>query len=143
GPWTRSRRGPGWCRWTTWPCPPTTAAWSGGGARADAGGPGPPDGRRPARRCARTIARPRGEDARMITRRDYLKLSAMAGVALAISPTRLLADDSPRSLITRAIPGTTEQLPVVGLGSSASFSRVAGERKSTRLNSSHVKISYA
>ena len=69
----------------------------------------------------------------MITRRDYLKLSAMAGVALAISPTRLLADDSPRSLITRAIPGTTEQLPVIGLGSSASFSRVAGEGDGARI----------
>jgi aryl-alcohol dehydrogenase-like predicted oxidoreductase len=30
------------------------------------------------------------------------------------------------SLITRAIPGTSERLPVVGLGSSATFSRVAG-----------------
>ena len=63
----------------------------------------------------------------MITRRDYLKLSALAGVALAINPKLLLADDSPRQLITRAIPGTSEQLPMVGLGSSASFSRVAGE----------------
>ncbi|MDH5821824.1 aldo/keto reductase [Luteimonas sp. RD2P54] len=63
----------------------------------------------------------------MITRREYLKLSIAAGVALAISPRRLLADDSPRALLTRAIPGTSEQLPVVGLGSSASFSRLAGE----------------
>ncbi|NLB58350.1 MAG: twin-arginine translocation signal domain-containing protein, partial [Gammaproteobacteria bacterium] len=44
----------------------------------------------------------------MITRREYLKLSALAGVALAINPKLLLADDSPRQLITRAIPGTTE-----------------------------------
>ncbi|MCD0505785.1 aldo/keto reductase [Bordetella petrii] len=63
----------------------------------------------------------------MITRRDYFKLSAAAGVALAIDPKRLLADESPRSLITRTIPGTSEQLPVVGLGSSASFARIAGE----------------
>ena len=63
----------------------------------------------------------------MITRREYLKLATAAGVALAINPTRLLADDSPRALISRAIPGTSEQLPVVGLGSSASFSRIAGE----------------
>ena len=63
----------------------------------------------------------------MITRREYLKLSALAGVALAINPKLLLADDSPRQLITRAIPGTSERLPVVGLGSSASFSRIAGE----------------
>ena len=63
----------------------------------------------------------------MITRREYLKLSALAGVALAINPKLLLADDSPRELITRLIPGTSERLPVVGLGSSASFSRIAGE----------------
>lgn len=63
----------------------------------------------------------------MITRRDYLRLSTAAGVALAIDPALLLADDSPRTLITRTIPGTSEQLPVVGLGSSASFSRMAGE----------------
>ena len=63
----------------------------------------------------------------MITRRDYLKLCAATGVALAIKPGLLLADDSPRSLITRTIPGTNEQLPVIGLGSSASFSRLAGE----------------
>ena len=63
----------------------------------------------------------------MITRRQYLKLSVAAGAALTINP-RLLraADDTPMSLITRAIPGTTEQLPVVGLGSSATFARVAG-----------------
>ena len=69
----------------------------------------------------------------MITRRDYLKLSALAGVVLAINPKLLLADDSPRQLITRVIPGTTEELPVVGLGSSASFSRMAGEGNVDRL----------
>lgn len=63
----------------------------------------------------------------MMTRRQYLRLCAASGVALAIHPRLLLADDSQRGLITRAIPGTGEQLPVVGLGSSASFSRIAGE----------------
>lgn len=63
----------------------------------------------------------------MITRREYLKLSLAAGAALTINPRLLMAaDDTPMALITRAIPGTTEQLPVVGLGSSATFSRVAG-----------------
>jgi aryl-alcohol dehydrogenase-like predicted oxidoreductase len=63
----------------------------------------------------------------MITRRDYLKLSLAAGTALAINPKLLFAHgDKPMSLITRAIRGTSEQLPVVGLGSSATFSRVAG-----------------
>lgn len=63
----------------------------------------------------------------MITRRDYLKLCAAAGVTLAINPKLLLADDSTRALIKRTIPGTNEQIPVVGLGSSASFSKIAGE----------------
>ncbi len=62
----------------------------------------------------------------MITRREYLKLSVTAGVALALGPRRLLADDTAMPLITRAIPGTGERLPVVGLGSSATFSKVAG-----------------
>lgn len=63
----------------------------------------------------------------MITRRDYLKLSLAAGVALAVNPRLLLADDhGPMQLIRKAIPRTGEQLPAVGLGSSATFSRVAG-----------------
>src|SRR5690554_2840859 len=52
---------------------------------------------------------------------------------MAINPKLLLADDSPRQIITRAIPGTSEQLPVVGLGSSASFSRMAGEGNVERI----------
>ena len=63
----------------------------------------------------------------MITRRDCLKLSAAAGLALAARPRLLLAAEDGRNLITRTIPGTSEQLPAVGLGSSASFSRIAGE----------------
>lgn len=62
----------------------------------------------------------------MISRRDYLRLSAMAGLTLA-APRALLAAGDTRAIITRTIPGTSEQLPVVGLGSSASFSRIAGE----------------
>ena len=69
----------------------------------------------------------------MLTRREYLRLSALAGVTLAIHPSLLLADDSPRELITRLIPGTSERLPVVGLGSSASFSRLAGEGGTDRI----------
>jgi len=70
----------------------------------------------------------------MISRRDYLRLSSLAGVTLAVNPTALLAaGDSQRSLITRAIPGTSERLPVVGLGSSASFSRLAGQGDSAAI----------
>ena len=69
----------------------------------------------------------------MLTRREYLKLSALAGVALAIDPRLLLAQDTPQALLTRTIPGTSEQLPVVGLGSSASFARIAGEGEPGRV----------
>ncbi len=68
----------------------------------------------------------------MISRRDYLTAASLAGLALAVSPRALRAagkgdEDSERALITRRIPGTGEQLPAVGLGSSASFARIAGE----------------
>ena len=59
----------------------------------------------------------------MYTRREWLKLTAAAGTALAIHPRLLQAQDAP--MITRAIPSTGEELPIIGLGSSATFSRVA------------------
>jgi aryl-alcohol dehydrogenase-like predicted oxidoreductase len=63
----------------------------------------------------------------MITRREYLKLSLAAGAALSLGPAALLADARPRgSLITRAIPSSGQKIPVVGLGSSATFAQVAG-----------------
>jgi len=55
----------------------------------------------------------------MTTRREILL--AMAGAALAPRPG-LAADPK---LITRAIPSSGERLPIVGLGSSATFARVA------------------
>ncbi len=69
----------------------------------------------------------------MITRRDYLKLSLAAGAALAFNPASLLAADKPRSVIKRAIPRTGEELPVVGLGSSATFSSTAGSEDTSAL----------
>jgi len=60
-----------------------------------------------------------------MTRRDYLKCSAAAGLALALNPSLVLGQSG--APITRTIPGTNESLPVIGLGSSASFSRMAGE----------------
>ena len=59
----------------------------------------------------------------MYTRREWLRLTAAAGTALAIHPRWLQAQDAP--MITRAIPSTGEELPIIGLGSSATFSRVA------------------
>ena len=60
----------------------------------------------------------------MISRRDILKYSAMAGAA-SMLPVELLNAMHHKGLITRAIPKTGEKLPIVGLGSSASFRRLA------------------
>lgn len=69
----------------------------------------------------------------MINRRDYLKLSIGAGIALSLDPRLALAGDAPTSLITRAVPSTGELLPAVGLGSSATFSRLAGSEDTAAL----------
>jgi aryl-alcohol dehydrogenase-like predicted oxidoreductase len=61
----------------------------------------------------------------MLTRREYLKYAALAGGALALQPRLLKAFES-GELIKRAIPSTGEKLPIVGLGSSATFKSVAG-----------------
>jgi aryl-alcohol dehydrogenase-like predicted oxidoreductase len=60
----------------------------------------------------------------MISRRDYLKYSLLAGAATTV-PARLLHALESKPLITRAIPKTGEKLPIVGLGSSATFRRLA------------------
>ena len=59
-----------------------------------------------------------------LTRRDWLRLTAGGGAALALTPD-LLASLARQEVIARAIPATGEMLPVIGLGSSATFSRVA------------------
>ncbi len=59
----------------------------------------------------------------MSTRREWLGLSAGAAAALAFNPGLLWA--TRLELITRAIPSTGERLPIVGLGSSASFGQSA------------------
>ena len=59
----------------------------------------------------------------MYTRREWLRLTAAAGTALAIHPRLLQAQDAP--MIMRAVPSSGEELPIIGLGSSATFSRVA------------------
>jgi aryl-alcohol dehydrogenase-like predicted oxidoreductase len=60
----------------------------------------------------------------MISRRDLLRLTAAAGAAISLNPRVLLALQS-QELIKRRVPSTGEELPIVGLGSSATFSRVA------------------
>lgn len=58
----------------------------------------------------------------MLTRREWLTLTMGAGAAWALDIQELLAQ---QPLLTRAVPATGEQLPIVGLGSSATFSQVA------------------
>ena len=60
----------------------------------------------------------------MLTRRDYLKYSAMVGAACTLPASLLQAQDM-GDIIKRAIPKTGEEIPVVGLGSSATFRSVA------------------
>ncbi|MGH7444560.1 MAG: aldo/keto reductase [Longimicrobiales bacterium] len=65
----------------------------------------------------------------MITRREWLGLTLGAGAALTLDGRLLNAAAAPlrmSKLITRPVPSSGEQLPIVGLGSSATFSRVAG-----------------
>lgn len=68
----------------------------------------------------------------MLTRRDYLKYSALAGAACAV-PTSLLQALESGDIIKRAIPATGEALPIVGLGSSATFRTVAQSEDVTAL----------
>jgi aryl-alcohol dehydrogenase-like predicted oxidoreductase len=60
----------------------------------------------------------------MMNRRKWLSLTAGASAALALDP-RMLSARRPQELITRAVPSTGERLPIVGLGSSATFRQVA------------------
>jgi aryl-alcohol dehydrogenase-like predicted oxidoreductase len=70
----------------------------------------------------------------MITRREWLGLTLGAGAALTLRPS-LLAGLAPSkaSLLTRAIPSSGEHIPLVGLGSSATFSQVARSEDYTAL----------
>ncbi|MDQ2070478.1 aldo/keto reductase [Natronospira bacteriovora] len=77
----------------------------------------------------------------MITRREYLKMSLAAGVALALKPGLMWAGDRELPLITRTIPGTDEAVPVVGLGSSATFRSVAEAGEYDRIRDVFAKLS--
>lgn len=57
-----------------------------------------------------------------ITRRDWLALTAGAGAALTFDLPALLAQGK---MNMKAIPSSGERLPVIGLGSSATFASVA------------------
>jgi aryl-alcohol dehydrogenase-like predicted oxidoreductase len=74
----------------------------------------------------------------MISRRELLRLSLATGAALVV-PGRVHARAfAPRreaevDLIMRAIPSSGERIPIVGLGSSATFSQVASTADVTAL----------
>ncbi len=63
----------------------------------------------------------------MVTRRDCIRGGVAAGVALSWYPGMLGALEglASQEMIRRAIPGTDESVPIMGLGSSATFSRAA------------------
>ncbi|NLZ41606.1 MAG: aldo/keto reductase [Comamonadaceae bacterium] len=66
----------------------------------------------------------------MTTRRQWLQRIGAAAGSLGLVPigARAAAQDQPSTgaLIERAIPKTGERLPIIGLGSSATFSQLAG-----------------
>ena len=68
----------------------------------------------------------------MINRREWLVIGLTAAAALVANPMDLSAAETGR-LITRAIPSTGERVPVIGLGSSATFSQVARSEDSAAL----------
>lgn len=61
----------------------------------------------------------------MISRRDYLALCMAVGAGSVLAPNHLWANEKKQGLITRPIPSSGEQLPVIGLGSAATFSSAA------------------
>ena len=60
-----------------------------------------------------------------MNRRDLLKYTGAAGAALWLNP-QLLSAAAAGEMIKRTIPSSGEELPMMGLGSSATFSRLAG-----------------
>jgi aryl-alcohol dehydrogenase-like predicted oxidoreductase len=70
----------------------------------------------------------------MMIRREWLKGALAAGAMAAVGARDIFAgESSASSLITRAIPSTGERLPIVGLGSSATFAQVARNEDVTAL----------
>jgi len=65
----------------------------------------------------------------MISRRDYLALCMALGAGSLLAPGLPRAAEKPGPLITRPIPSSGQRLPVVGLGSAATFSSAAGAKE--------------
>ena len=60
----------------------------------------------------------------MVNRRDFIGITAGVGATLGLTPS-LMQALLQGQIIQRAIPSTGEKIPVIGLGSSATFSQVA------------------
>jgi aryl-alcohol dehydrogenase-like predicted oxidoreductase len=72
----------------------------------------------------------------MLTRREWLATTIGAGATLGATPRLLAALQTmlqQGSLLQRAIPSSGERIPVIGLGSSATFSQVARTEDVTAL----------
>jgi aryl-alcohol dehydrogenase-like predicted oxidoreductase len=71
----------------------------------------------------------------MVNRRQWLGLTIGSGAAMALAgcSPRLIEALQQQDLITRAIPSTGERLPLIGLGSSATFAQVARSEDVTAL----------
>jgi aryl-alcohol dehydrogenase-like predicted oxidoreductase len=67
----------------------------------------------------------------MLSRREWLSLTLATGAAAALDRAWLSAQ---QPLIMRAMPGSGERLPIVGLGSSATFSQVARKEDLTAIS---------
>lgn len=63
----------------------------------------------------------------MKSRREWLRMTLGAAGALTVAPQLVRAQTTPEipTMIMRAIPSTGEKLPIIGLGSSATFAQVA------------------
>ena len=70
----------------------------------------------------------------MSTRRETLQWMMAGAGLLALDPSAALAADGGKGgLITRAIPSSGERVPIIGLGSSASFAQVARSEDASAL----------
>ncbi len=68
----------------------------------------------------------------MINRREFIGITAGVGATLGLTP-RLLQALAQGQLLQRAIPSSGEKIPVIGLGSSATFASVARAEDVTAL----------
>jgi aryl-alcohol dehydrogenase-like predicted oxidoreductase len=63
----------------------------------------------------------------MLDRREFVTFSAAAATAMSTLGGKMLWAQGAGTLLKRAIPSTGEELPIIGLGSSATFRSVAND----------------